>query len=160
MLPDITNLIMRPMARGQELPERLREGTFMTAIATLQGKLLAEPSLAPFTLRAEARALAQRALWWQYASPDDLAEKQAISAARETIQARIQREQLNRTLTYTCVLEQPADTTSLRDAYAPYLADDVPWESLELHLVPSVGSQQDTSDAKISSCTMYTRTRP
>ena len=41
MLPDITNLIMRPMARGVELPERLREGTFMTAIATLQGKLLA-----------------------------------------------------------------------------------------------------------------------
>ena len=69
MLPDITNLIMRPMARGVELPERLREGTFMTAIATLQGKLLAEPSLAPFTLRAEARALARRALWWQYSAP-------------------------------------------------------------------------------------------
>ena len=63
MMPDITNLIMRPMARGQELPERLRGGTFMTAVATLQGKLLAEPSLAPFTLRAEARALARRALW-------------------------------------------------------------------------------------------------
>ena len=144
MLPDITNLIMRPMARGQELPERLREGTFMTAIATLQGKLLAEPSLAPFTLRADARALARRALWWIYSAPDDLNERQAISAAREAIQARIQREQLNRhAFTYTCVLEQPADATSLRDAYAPYLADDVPWESIEPHLVPSVGSQQE-----------------
>ena len=49
MMPDVTNLIMRPMARGIELPERLRGGTFMTAVATLQGKLLAEPSLAPFT---------------------------------------------------------------------------------------------------------------
>ena len=144
MLPDITSLIMRPMARGQELPERLREGTFMTAIATLQGKLLAEPSLAPFTLRAEARALARRALWWQYSAPNDLTERQVISAARDAIQARIQREQLNRhAFTYTCVLEQPADTTSLRDAYAPYVADDVPWESIEPHLVPSVGSQQD-----------------
>ena len=74
MIPDITNLIMRPMARGIELPERLRGGTFMTAVATLQGKLLAEASLAPFTLRAEARALARRALWWQYSAPDDLTE--------------------------------------------------------------------------------------
>ena len=128
MMPDVTNLIMRPMARGIELPERLRGGTFMTAVATLQGKLLAEPSLAPFTLRAEARALARRALWWQYSAPDDLTEKNAISAERDAIQARIQREQLNRhAFTYTVILEQPADTPrSLRDAYAPYVADDVP----------------------------------
>jgi len=144
MIPDITNLIMRPMARGIELPERLRGGTFMTAVATLQGKLLAEASLAPFTLRAEARALARRALWWQYSAPDDLAEKSAISAARDEIQARIQREQLNRhAFTYTVILEQPADATSLRDAYAPYIADDVPWESIEQHLVPVVGFPQD-----------------
>ena len=145
MLPDITNIIMRPMARGIELPERLRGGTFMTAVATLQGKLLAEPSLAPFTLRAEARALARRALWWQYSAPDDLTEKSAISAARDAIQERIQREQLNRhAFTYTVVLEQPPDTPrSLRDAYAPYLADDVPWESIEQHLVPVVGFPQD-----------------
>ena len=57
----------------------------MTAVATLQGKLLAEPSLAPFTLRAEARALARRALWWQYSAPDDLTEKNAISARAAAI---------------------------------------------------------------------------
>ena len=144
MMPDVTNLIMRPMARGIELPERLRGGTFMTAVATLQGKLLAEPSLAPFTLRAEARALARRALWWQYSAPDDLAEKNAISAERDAIQARIQREQLDRhKFTYKVILEQPADKTSLRDAYAPFVADDVPWECLEQNLVPPAASQQD-----------------
>ena len=144
MMPDVTNLIMRPMARGIELPERLRGGTFMTAVATLQGKLLAEPSLAPFTLRAEARALARRALWWYYSAPDDLAEKKAISAARDAIQERIQREQLDRhKFTYKVILEQPADKTSLRDAYAPFVADDVPWECLEQNLVPPAASQQD-----------------
>ena len=116
----------------------------MTAVATLQGKLLAEPSLAPFTLRAEARALARRALWWQYSAPDDLTEKNAISAARDAIQARIQREQLDRhKFTYKVILEQPADKTSLRDAYAPFVADDVPWECLEQNLVPPAASQQD-----------------
>ena len=144
MMPDVTNLIMRPMARGIELPERLRGGTFMTAVATLQGKLLAEPSLAPFTLRAEARALARRALWWYYSAPDDLTEKQAISAERDAIQERIQREQLDRhKFTYKVILEQPADKTSLRDAYAPFVADDVPWECLEQNLVPPAASQQD-----------------
>ena len=133
-----------PDGEGIELPERLRGGTFMTAVATLQGKLLAEPSLAPFTLRAEARALARRALWWQYSAPDDLTEKQAISAARDAIQARIQREQLDRhKFTYKVILEQPADKTSLRDAYAPFVADDVPWECLEQNLVPPAASQQD-----------------
>ena len=116
----------------------------MTAVATLQGKLLAEPSLAPFTLRAEARALARRALWWRYSSPDDLTEKNAISAERDAIQERIQKEQLDRhKFTYKVILEQPADATSLRDAYAPFVADDVPWECLEPNLVPPAASQQD-----------------
>ena len=96
MLPKITELIMRPMMAGRELPERLREKSFKIAVATLQGKLLAEPALAPFTLRVDARALARRALWWQYASPDDAVEDRAIEAARDAIQERIQREQLNR----------------------------------------------------------------
>jgi len=144
MLPKITELIMCPMMAGRELPERLREKSFKIAVATLQGKLLAEPALAPFTLRADARALARRALWWQYASPDDAVEDRAIEAARDAIQERIQREQLNRhQFTYSVILQQPADGTSLRDAYAPYVAHDVPWDSIEDHLVPTVGSVQD-----------------
>ena len=44
----------------------------MTAVATLQGKLLA--GRRAVHLRAEARALARRALWWQYRT-DDLVKK-------------------------------------------------------------------------------------
>ena len=82
-------------------------------------------------MRAEARALARARSGGSTRTRDDLTEKNAISAARDAIQARIQREHNRPEFTYTVILEQPADATSLRDAYAPYVAADVPWESIE-----------------------------